>query len=302
MRWGDSYFAKWRWYSVALWQRANFRLTAVQALTRLREHKQDLLERSRCGYKVRLEDVGLDGNRVARFDGATPDLGKIYLGEVDQDGHISSDANVVPGLPRVSRDAFMPREKFKIHLVAVGGNIGIEKQYGSRRREFINELSTLLKFNELGFDVPCVLDYDLDKPTLTMSYVQGEVLREALVKKGARLLDKQVGKQSDHPRRQRKMVEQKRIDEALRVMDQVIDSAGIAAIREQIRRIHDAGYVLVDIKYGNIILEKSTGKPFLVDFESAIRLEEMYSRSVAAFLKKRDIDQFERIFGLSKVA
>ena len=196
----------------------------------------------------------------------------------------------------------MPREKFKISLVAVDGHVGIEKSYGNRKRQFLNELSVLLKFNELGFNVPAVLDYDLDKRTLTMSYVQGEVLREALARRGARLLDKQLGKQSEQPASQRKLVEQTRIDEALRVMDQVIDPECIAAIHEQIRGIHAAGYVLVDIKYGNIILEKTTGKPFLVDFESAIRLDELYSRSAAAFLKKRDLDQFQRIFGLSKAS
>jgi len=296
----QAYAAKWRWYSVATWQRVYFRLTAAQKLRALKDEKQHLLENSHKGYRLQLDELGFDRHRGSRSEGAWPDQETVYLGEIDQDGYISSDSESISGVPRVSRDAFIPRDKFKIHLVAVSGNIGIEKQYGSRKREFVNELSTLLKFNELGFNVPAVLDYDLDHRTLTMSYIEGAVLREALASKGARLLDKQVGKQSDHPARQRALVEQKRINEALRVMDQVIDGEGIAAIREQIRSIHDAGYALVDIKYGNIILERTTGKPFLVDFESAIRLDEVYSRSAAAFLKKRDMDLFERIFGLSK--
>ena len=293
-----SNFAKLRWYSVALWQRAYFWLTVAQKSRILKQQRKNLLESNRSGYKIRPEELGLDGNRVIRSEGASPDQGKVYLGEIDQDGYICAECEGLSGLPLVHRDAFIPREKFKIHLVAVGGNVGVEKRYGNRKRQFLNELSTLLKFNELGFNVPAVLDYDLGKRTLTMSYVHGEVLREALASKGARLLDKHLGKQSEHRVRERKLVEQKRIDEALRVMDQVIDAEGIAAIHEQIRGIHAAGYALVDIKYGNIILEKTTGKPFLVDFESAIRLDEMYSSAAAAFLKKRDMDQFRRIFGL----
>lgn len=295
-----SYLPKLRWYSVALWQRAYFCLNAAQKLRPLKNQKKSLLENSRGGYKIRPERLGLDGNALFQVKGRSIDQETVYLGEIDQDGYIFGDYEGLSKIPLVPRESFMPREKFKISLVVVGGYVGVEKWYGNRKREFLSELSTLLKFNELGFNVPAVLDYDLDKRTLTMSYVHGDVLREALARKGARLLDRQLGKQSEHPASERKLVEQKRVDEALRVMDQVIDAEGVAAIQEQICRIHEAGYVLVDIKYGNIILEKTTGKPFLVDFESAILLEEVYSRCAAAFLKKRDMDQFERIFGLSK--
>jgi tRNA A-37 threonylcarbamoyl transferase component Bud32 len=292
--------AKMRWYSIGLWQRVSFWLTVRRKLKPLKKQKQRLLENSRRGYKITVKGLGLDGNEESVSGGPTFDQGTVYLGEIDQDGYICAHREGLSWLPLVSREAFLPREKFKIFLVKVGSHVGIEKSYGNRIRQFLNELSALMRFNELGFNVPALLDYDLDKRTLTMAYVHGDVLREALASKGARLLDKHLGKQSDHPARQRKLVEQKRIDEGLRVMDQVIDAKGIAALHEQIRGIHAAGYVLVDIKYGNIILEKTTGKPFLVDFESAIRLDELYSRSAAAFLKKRDMDQFQRIFGLSK--
>jgi len=299
-RWPNGTWVKW--YVVSAWRRVHSALTTGEKCRRLRAQKGALLARVGSGYTVRLDSLGLDGTAVLGCNDSSADAEKVYLGEIDQDGHICARVDGLFGLPLVPRDAFMPREKFKIRLVAVGGDVGIEKCYGNRKREFLNELSTLLQFNELGFNVPAVLDYDLEQRTLTMSYVDGEVLREALARKGARLLDKQVGKQSEHNRRQRKAIANRRIAEALHVMDEVIDSKGIAAIHEQIRRIHDAGYALVDIKYGNIILEKTTGKPFLVDFESAIRLDEVYSRSAAEFLKKRDMEQFERIFGLSKAA
>ena len=290
--------ATFRWYSVALWQRARFWLTVAQRVRALNEQKQSMLNGSRSGYRIRLEELGLEAPTASQAGGARIEQKVLYLGEIDQDGYIRADHEGLSGLPLVAREVFLPREKFKIFLVAFNGAAGIEKRFGNRKREFLTELSTLLRLNELGLNVPAVLDYDLGKRTLTMSYVPGVVLREALVRKGARLLDKQLGKQSEYPASERSQVEQRRIDEALGVMDQVIDAAGIAAIHEQIRRIHDAGYALVDIKYGNIILEKSTGKPFLLDFESAICLKELYSRSVAAFLKQRDMDQFHRIFGL----
>jgi serine/threonine protein kinase len=57
------------------------------------------------------------------------------------------------------------------------------------------------------------------------------------------------------------------IEEGKRVLYDCVDRVQVEDIFAEMKRAHKAGACVCDVKYGNIIIERDSGKPYLIDFD-----------------------------------
>jgi tRNA A-37 threonylcarbamoyl transferase component Bud32 len=289
-------FDKFHWYFfMSLYKLSRF-LTDKFELRTYKHRKEIWLSNEFNGYKLSIDEVGFQRSSITTFNKKLLDERNIHIGEIDQDGFIFQYYDLFKGAPVISRENFMERVKHKIYLVIHDGYIGIEKRFKNHQR-FLNEFVALANLSNKGINVPAILDVDFDSLTITVSYIHGKVLREELANKGAVLRDSQLGYMKDCS--DKNMYKKKIVEEGLKVMHHVIDMQYIGNIHRQISKIHEAGFLIGDIKYGNIIIEEKSGEPFIIDFEVSRQLSKIKSQRVREILKQRDIDKFKYIFGLA---
>ena len=206
------------------------------------------------------------------------------LGEFDQDGDLllREDLRAAASLPGTDQAAFTRRTKYGLQLVCVGDRLGVRKQFGEARGRLVQELEALLDLRARGCAVPAVIAVDWDRNALTTAYVRGRVVREILAAAGAAVRD------SGRNGEQASLSEHDRIRSAREFLDDVLSRDQVAAIADELLAIHRAGYVVEDVKYGNIILREPGGSPLFVDFERALPIDGLAPR-LAAYL--RDVDR-----------
>jgi serine/threonine protein kinase len=141
------------------------------------------------------------------------------------------------------------------------------------------------------------MDVDFDNLTLTCSYISGYVLREELAKRGAVLRDADVNNNPDFLNLSRKEKWLKRIEQGKSVLYDVIDTQFVKSLFVQLKKVHASGFILNDIKYGNVIIEEGSGKPYLIDFDKCCRCSELTKRFFR-ILCERDIEKFNLHFGV----
>ncbi len=215
---------------------------------------------------------------------------QIVLAEIDHDGAALPAYQHFWDAPQTTPDAFLPRERFAIRIVDCGGPVGVRKDYGDDIGGMINELETCVLLIGAGLPVPSILDVDFAQRATTFSYIPGLVVREHLARAGARIRDR------DQKTSPRKMAPHERIAEGRRFIDLALTPSDVDEITRSLERIHRAGAVLEDIKYGNIVLERGSGRPFFIDFERAAPLAE-FSRGAARYVRDRDRRKLRDQFG-----
>jgi serine/threonine protein kinase len=139
------------------------------------------------------------------------------------------------------------------------------------------------------------MDVDFDNLTLTFSYISGLVLREELARRGAVVRDRDIEDNPGLTRFDKRKKAMNRKTEGRRVLSEVIDSKFIELIFAELRKIHKARFIWNDIKYGNIIIEEQSGKPYLIDFDWALRFPGL-RKNAFRILCNRDIEKFNTCF------
>jgi hypothetical protein len=218
--------------------------------------------------------------------------GSIVLGEFDQDGGILPADAPIATLPCVTADKFLARSNYQIRLVDVDGRLGVRKEFGAERGRFVQELEGLVDLAAAGCSVPSVLKVDWDAHAITLGYVPGTVLREKLALAGAGVRDRDVRGTPNGPF-------PARIRSARAVLPKVLTPEQIQSIADEMLAIHRAGYVLDDVKYGNVILRED-GRPVWVDLERALPLKGL-SRNMSMYLRDVDRRKFNDHFGTELV-
>ena len=262
-------------------------------------NKGELLKQGKNGYRVKIEELGLDKENLKSLKQSQQKSSEIIIGEIDQDGYILSYFGSISNIPTISRDEFLPRKRFKLQLVALDGYVGVKKNYKNNKVSFINEIKALHILGKAGCNIPAIMGVDFNKLTLTISYILGSNLREELAKKGAVLLNRDI---DDNPDFLLLTPEERRfkwIREGRRVLYDVIDPQFVGDILTEIKKIHDNRFILNDIKYGNIVIEKKSGKPYLIDFEMA-RYYPRLRKKFFNILCDHDIEEFKLHFDIEK--
>jgi tRNA A-37 threonylcarbamoyl transferase component Bud32 len=267
---------------------------------------------------IRIEELGLDESNVQRVRENLKKTRQLVIATIDQDGFFLSRFGPIDGVPCVSQENFFPRKRLPIDLVTIDGLVGIRKYYrdpvtnsskgSSKERKarlknykilFLRELEALYFLTKAGCNVPAIMDVDFNNYTLTFSYIPGKVLREELASSGALLRDRDVDRNVQFNQLPTAARERRRIEEGRKYLRQRVNEEFCEKLRDQIREIHSAGFRINDIKYGNVIIEKKTGNPYLIDFESSENLTGLGDR-LSGVLFEDDIRKFNLLFGTDK--
>jgi len=265
-----------------------------------RQNRELLLSLADKGYKTRVEHLGLDRDKISSPDNSGCQSHKVELGEIDQDGFLLSKMDAIANVPSVSGNEFLARKRFGLKVLAVDGYVCIEKHYKGNKASFVNEIEAHYHLGRAGCNIPVIMDVDFDNLTLTFSYISGHVLREELAKKGAVLRDREIEANPELTRAGRRKMALNRIPEGRRVLSEVVDSQFIELIFAELKKIHEARFIWNDIKYGNIIIEQRSGKPYLIDFDWALRFPKL-EKNAFRVLCYRDIEKFNACFGTEKL-
>ena len=261
-----------------------------------RHNKELLLSLADKGYKTKIQQLGLDWEKVRPLENVQQQSRKVVLGEIDQDGFLLSKVGVISNVPNISEKQFLRRKRFGLRVVAIDDYVCVEKNYKGNKSSFVSEIEAHYHLGCAGCNIPVIMDVDFDDLTLTFSYISGSVLREELAKKGAVVRDRDIEDNPGLTRLDKRKRVLNRIPEGKRVLGEVIDSKFIELIFAELSKIHKARFIWNDIKYGNIIIEEQSGKPYLIDFDWALRFPEL-GKNAFRFLCNRDIEKFNTCFG-----
>jgi len=252
---------------------------------------------------IRIEELGLNENNLKLVEENLEKTKQVVIANIDQDGFFLSHYGPIDGVPCINQENFLPRE-CPIDLVTIDGMVGIKKNWDPMTNKnykisFLREIEALYFLTRAGCNVPTILDVDFQNFSLTISYIPGKVLREELASNGAILRDRDVDGNLKFIRLSKVERKIKKIEEGRKYLRNVVDEEFIEKLFNQIRKIHSAGFRINDIKYGNIIIEKKTGTPFLIDFEASENLTGL-GHYISGILYNNDIDEFNLLFGTDK--
>jgi tRNA A-37 threonylcarbamoyl transferase component Bud32 len=273
---------------------------AEKKLRYWRQNRELLLSLADKGYKTRVQQLGLDWDKVTSFENSRQQSHKVELGEIDQDGFLLSKVGNISNVPSVSQKQFLARKRFGLRVVAIDGYVCVEKHYKGNKSSFVNEIEAHYHLGRAGCNIPVIMDVDFDNLTLTFSYISGRVLREELAGRGAIVRDRDIEDNPELTRSDKRKMALNRIPEGRRVLNEVIDSQFIELVFAELNKIHEARFIWNDIKYGNIIIEERSGKPYLIDFDWALRFQEL-GENTFRILRDRDIEKFNACFGTEKL-
>jgi hypothetical protein len=270
------------------WSRSNLRLQE-----RLRQLKLELRELPRPGVGILLEE--LDPELDARIAPLRQANRELVIGDFDQDGGLLPRFGEIRGIPSISADQFLPRSGCPVLLVDLNGRLGVRKIFRKSLGRFIQEIEAMLQLESFDCPVPRLMNVDWDARAITMTYVEGDVVRELLALAGADIRDR------DSRSAYTRSIDKERIEKGRSVLPKVLSESHIAKVAAGLQTIHSAGFVLEDVKFGNIILERKTGEPIFVDLERALPIASLPA-PIANHLREIDLRKFREHFGDAQVA
>ena len=261
--------------------------------------KEEILKRGKDGYKIRIDELGLNQEKLQLLKNTQQQSHEVVIAEIDQDGFILSHFGPIKDLPTISKEQYVMRKRFTLQIVAINGNIGVKKNYNGDRVSFLNELRALHSLGVAGCNVPAIMDIDFNNLILAFSYILGDILREKLAKKGAVLRDRDVDNNPDFIALNKQTKRLKRIEQGQRFLYQVINRDFINNLFIQLKKVHAKGFIWNDIKYGNIIIEKKSGNPYIIDFDY-MHYHPKLGKHAFRILQDEDIEKFNLHFNTNK--
>lgn len=264
-------------------------------LTIFKSRKKNFLPPNDNSLGVFIEEIGLTADWNKPVYEEIRNSPEYILGEFDQDGYVLSSLEPIHVISTIDREHFLPRKRFKIFLVSVYGRLGVKKVYTGDPVSFTNELKIYGRLSGKKINIPTVLDVNFELFSITFSYVRGLTLRERLHDIGAVISDHDVEKNpelSKFPDENRWLIQ---TDNKYESLYSIIDPQFVENLFDEIKKIHDSDIYINDVKYGNIIIEAQSNKPFLIDFEESRDLTG-FGRFVKKILKDHENELFNSLF------
>lgn len=255
---------------------------------RLRRLQQRVAQLPSGGVGVRLAEIDPE---LERQVAAEREPGRqLELGEFDHDGGILLRCGPRAAFPSLTADEFLARTGYRLSLIDVDGYLAVRKEFGPKLGQFLLEIEALLDLGQRGCPVPKLIGVDWSRRAVLLEYLPGSVLRESLSVAGVRFRKRDRNAANDlSPYRSK-------LQAARALLPTLVSDAQIARIGSGLERIHAAGYVLEDVKYGNIIIHQITGEPMFIDFERALPLP-VRSPRLSNYLRQIDLAKFFEHFG-----
>jgi len=202
---------------------------------------------------------------ITQKSNATPEL---VIGNIDRDNRVFGVYGDIPILPQVSASDFVPRSRYTLEIVLIDQFVLIKKDFRGDRRNFINEWKNLcILFGKVN--VPPVYCVDQKKAILYKGLILGPIVRDILMNAGARLMITQL---ADDPeavglnKHERLTLVNRRGTE---LVGSCLSDKFLRDLEIQIDAIHAVGITGIAPTFSNVIVEKFSGCPFLIDFEGA---------------------------------
>ena len=264
------------------WSRSSWR---IEQRCKALQARLGALPRDGVGMLAEELDPALD-RRIASLRQLDREL---VIADFDQNGLIASRFGKIAGVPTIGRDKFITRSGCPVLLVDLNGRLGVRKEFRNRGR-FVQELEALLHLEARDCPVPRLMNVDWDKGSITITFVPGDVVRELLAEAGADIRDRaEDGSYT-------KEVDRQRIRNGRELVPHVLSRRHIDDVAAGLDAIHTAGFVLEDVKFGNIILKAPGGEPVFVDLERALPVASL-PPWLADHLRQIDVRKFREHFG-----
>ncbi len=277
-------------------------LAKLQPALRLRywqAHRDELLGNNENGYVLTVDSLGLPEQGLRMLKAELAESAEVVVADIDQDGFLLPRFGPIAGAATTTQDDFLERKRYVLQVVALGSKVGVKKHYRQNVTGFLNELEVLHSLAGCC-NVPAILDLDFSKLSITMSYVPGAVIRDELAKRGAMLRHRDMDDDPEFQRLTKRDQRHRRVAEARRVQRGFLDRQMVDDIFAELKKIHQAGVLVSDIKYGNIILERDSGQPYFIDFDHADSHGRVNSLRWQA-RRDRDIERFNLFFDAEKL-
>lgn len=274
---------------------ARLKLSTKRDIRRFQAIQRQILDSGTKGYTVGLNELGLNPEAVATIEQKHQNSKEVVIADIDQTGLWFSHHGPINDVPQIKQTEFRERYRFKIQIVSLEGIIGVRKNYNGNAFAFVNELRALSLLAKENCNVPAVMAIDFDKLTLTISYIKGDPLDDLIAKIEAETIYKNTEKDGNLITLVSGRKRSRNIRQGPRPLDGIFDKTRIDDLLTQLKKIHRTGIILKDIKYGNIIIERNTGKPFWIDFDYT-RYYANVSKPTFAFLRDIDIERFNLLF------
>lgn len=262
--------------------------------------KEEILRIGEKGYKLHIDDFGLNKEGLDKIKKSLQNQPELVIANVDQDGSLLSYFGPIDTMPTIPKEKFLKKSRFIVKVIVFNKIVSVRKEYCGNKIAFLNELNALHNLALAGCNVPAILSVNFDNLTITSSCIAGSNLLERLAQKGALVRDCDIKKNSKLMSLSIRKRCLKYLQEGRRVLSDVVDSPFIEDLFLELKKIHQAGFELYDVKYGNIMIEKKSQKPFLVDFDSAANYSGL-EKKVFSMMRDRDIEKFNLAFNTKKL-
>ena len=136
-------------------------------ITYWKKKMDKLLKSGEHGYKLKIEELGLDKDQLHTLQNTHQASDGIVIADIDQDGFIYSPYGSIKGLPIIAKENFTKRNRFVLQIVVINGYVGVRKDYKSNKVSFLNELKALYYLGIAGCNVPTLLGIDFRNLSLT---------------------------------------------------------------------------------------------------------------------------------------
>jgi len=277
----------------------NRTISSNRELHSIKSKKKEILKFKETGPWVSIEDIGLKKEWDAHIYTDIINSPEYILGEFDLDGYILPNLESIHSIPTIDKKHFLPRKKFRLFLVSVYGRLGVRKDFRGNAISFINELKIYSRLLGKNINIPTIIDVNYDLFSITFSYIKGPTIRESLYNIGAVIIDHDVETNPELNKissEQRWLIQTERKSESLY---SVIDSEFVENLLNEVKKIHDCDIYIFDVKYGNIIIEALSKKPYFIDFEQSRDLS-TFGEYVKKIQKDKEMKLFYDLFFIEK--
>lgn len=196
---------------------------------------------------------------------------ELVIAKIDHDLRMCGFYGPIPGLPPVSSEEFLQRPRTEIAVVIRDGFVLVKKDLKGSRLGFLREwYNSVFLYGKIN--TPAVYDVDEDRCIIYKNFVLGDNLRDLLVNAGARIMHTQNHNDPEILSLEPAVRSLKIIERGASVMGKTVTDEFLMKLEDQVNIMHRNGMVNIVPTFGNIIVDKASGSPFLIDFESSYQL------------------------------
>ena len=193
---------------------------------------------------------------------------EIEIGILDRDGRVLDLCGALSFMNCVSRNEFIPKDRFHISIVIKKGKVLIKKFFGKDRASFIKEVFFLTKLWG-KVNVPKIWELVPHKNVIYMNLILGKSIQEILAQEGIVIRYSDIIKETLFKHLSGSEISNI-VDKSVRKdITRVIDERVLCVMDQQLDIAHKSGIVGVYMKPGNILVQDETSIPFLIDFHTA---------------------------------